>query len=138
MNVAGGAKKVIFTGVMTGGESRDDTPKFSFRDGRIVIEREGNVKKFVNEIEQISFNGQVTLSQGKRVLYITERAVFRLTPEGLELIEIAPGLDLEQDVLSAMEYRPIISKDLRLMPEGIFREQWGGLKEILDAKWVSS
>lgn len=134
MNVAGGAKKVVFTAVMTGGVSRNDTPKFSFRDDRLFIEREGNVKKFVKEIEQISFNGQVTLSQGKRVLYITERAVFQLTAEGLELIEIAPGLDLEKDILSAMEYRPIISKDLKLMPAGIFSEKWGGLKEILAGK----
>ena len=138
MNVAGGAKKVVFTAVMTGGLKRDDTPLFEIGDGKISIRREGNVKKFVREIEQISFNGQVTLSQGKEVLYITERAVFRLTEQGLELIEIAPGMDLERDVLAAMEFRPLISEELREMPAEIFSQTWGGLAAVMDAKAVKS
>lgn len=134
MNVAGGARKIIFAGVMTGGVTRGDLPTFKIGDGKLTIEREGNVKKFVNEIEQISFNGQVTLGQGKEVLYITERAVFRLTPQGMELIEIAPGVDLDKDILANMEYKPTISPDLKLMPAGIFNENWGGLKRIMDVK----
>lgn len=134
MNVASGAKKVVFTAVMTGGVAREDTPEFKIGGGRICIEKEGNVKKFVNEIEQISFNGQVTLSQGKQILYVTERAVFQLTKEGLEIIEIAPGIDLERDVFSVMEFRPLVSPSLKLMPAGIFHEHWGGLKQIFQEK----
>lgn len=134
MNVASGAKKVVFTATMTGGVKREDTPKFTIGGGKLVIEREGNVRKFVDDIEQISFNGQVTLSQGKEVLFVTERAVFQLTGRGLELIEIAPGMDLEKDVLSAMGYRPVISENLRQMPAELFNEQWGGLAAIMREK----
>ncbi len=101
-------------------------------NGQLKIVKEGNIIKFANNIEQISFNGQLALEDNKNVYYITERAVFKLTHEGLELIEIAPGVDLQKDVLNQMEYKPII-KDVKLMPAEIFNEQWGGLAEIMDS-----
>ena len=67
-------------------------------------------------------------------MYITERAVFKLTEAGLELIEIAPGIDLEKDILGQMDFKPVISPDLKLMDAGLFEENWGGLKAHLDAK----
>lgn len=66
------------------------------------------------------------------MLFITERAVFELTEEGMVLKEIAPGIDLEKDILAFMEYRPIIAPDLKLMPEEIFQPVWGGLRKIIE------
>ena len=71
---------------------------------------------------------------GKRILYVTERCVFELTKEGLLLTEIAPGIDLQKDILDQMEFSPVISKDLTQMPADIFNESWGGLKKIMDQK----
>ena len=69
---------------------------------------------------------------GQRAVYITERAVFELTADGLMLTEIAPGIDLEKDILARMEFKPVISPDLKLMPRGIFEPVWGGLKDVLE------
>ena len=132
MNVAGGASKVVFMGTFTGGTTRDTTPKFSFRDGKLVIEREGDAKKFINQVSQVSFSGEVALDLGKKILYVTERAVFELVSGGLKLIEIAPGVDLQKDILDQMEFTPMISEDLKEMPPELFREEWGGLKEIME------
>ena len=71
---------------------------------------------------------QQAAAHGKRVLVVTERAVFRLTAEGLELIEIAPGADLERDILAHMEFRPAVSPDLKAMDARIFRDTPMGLK----------
>ncbi len=81
---------------------------------------EGKIQKFVEEIEQITFNARVAIEAGHEVCYVTERAVFRMTAEGLVLTEIAPGLDLEKDVLAQMGFRPIISAELKTMDARIF------------------
>jgi propionate CoA-transferase len=86
----------------------------------ITVSDPGKFKKFINKVEQITFNGQYAFSQGQEVLYCTERAIFRLIENGIELIEIAPGIDLERDVLSMMEFRPKINKDLKIMDAAIF------------------
>ena len=104
----------VFCGTMTSGglEVRSES-------GRLVIEREGDVRKFVEVVEQISFSGEMARRAEKAVLFVTERAVFRLTMEGLELIEVAPGIDLENDVLAVMGFRPFIG-EVKPMPARIF------------------
>ena len=89
---------------------------------KLEIINEGSIKKFVNEVDQITFSGKYARDIHQPVLYVTERAVFEMTEEGLMLIEIAPGIDLEKDILSQMEFSPIISSKLRLMDEDIFRD----------------
>ena len=105
--------------------------KVVIEDGQLRVLREGAVRKFVQAVEHRTFSGSVSFRKGQRVLYITERCVFRLTGEGLELIELAPGIDLERDVLAHMDFRPAIAAELRLMPECIFRPEPMGLLELL-------
>ncbi|MFM8475238.1 MAG: hypothetical protein ACKOEO_05510, partial [Planctomycetaceae bacterium] len=76
--------------------------------GRLTIRREGRIRKFVQQVQQVSFAGPDAAAAGRQVLFVTERAVFQLTAEGLELIEIAPGIDIETDLLQQMEFRPLI------------------------------
>ena len=132
MNIAGGASKVVFMGTFTGGKTRESTPKFSVGDGKLTIVKEGDLKKFINNVAQVSFSGEVALDEGKQIIYVTERAVFELCREGLKLIEIAPGIDLQKDILDQMEFAPIISENLKEMPKELFMENWGGLKEIME------
>ena len=126
INISSSAKKVVFVGAMTVGA------KYAVQDGKIVIVKQGNKKKFVNQVEHITFSGKYARKIGKRVLYITERAVFSLEADGLTLIEIAPGLNLEKDVLSAMEFRPRISPTLKEMPRELFMPQWGKLRDMMN------
>lgn len=97
-------KTVCFVGNFTNGE-RD----IRVEDGKLKIVRDGNTIKFVDEVEQITFSGDYAIQSGQRVLYITERAVFELTEKGLTLTEIAPGIDLEKDIIQKMSFRPIIN-----------------------------
>ncbi len=128
INTTQHAKKVVFCGTFTAGpiEVRVD-------DGRLVIVREGPIKKFLNKVEQVGFSGKYALSVGKKVVYVTERVVLELTPDGLMVTEIAPGIALEKDVLPYMEFRPAISPNLTLIPAGIYKTEWGGLTQILGA-----
>ena len=89
---------------------------------------------FVKELEQVTFSGEYAVETGQEVLYITERCVFELREGVLTLTEIAPGMDLERDILAQMEFRPAIAKDLKLMPAEIFNAKWGGLRQIIEAK----
>ncbi|MFM6399469.1 MAG: acyl CoA:acetate/3-ketoacid CoA transferase, partial [Planktothrix sp.] len=93
--------------------------QIQFSDGELKILREGSVKKFVNKVEQIGFSADSRYRRSKEVLYITERAVFRLLDNGLELIEIAPGIEIERDILPLMSFRPLIQK-VRNMPDHCF------------------
>lgn len=126
MNIAGGAKHVVFISSFTAGK-----PEYELGNGMLRIIRDGSKKKFIQNIAQISFSAEVALDQGKDITYVTERAVFKLTREGLLLTEIAPGVDLQKDILDQMEFAPIVAKNLKQMPSEIFQENWGGLRAYM-------
>lgn len=126
INISQSAKTVVFVGTFT-----TSGLEIAVSKGRLQILKEGTTRKFVSEVEHRTFSGAVAFRQGQRVLYITERCVFRLTETGLELIEIAPGIDLDRDVLAHMDFTPAIAPDLCLMPECIFREGPMGLLSLL-------
>ena len=89
-------------------------------DGELFIKKEGTIKKFVNALQQITFSGKIALENKKEVIFITERAVFKLTEEGLKLTEIAPGVDIEKDIVPNMEFRPLIPETVKVMDSRIF------------------
>lgn len=122
VNITQTAKELFFLGTFTAGGLATRV-----EGGRLVIDREGDSPKFLEAVEQITFNGTYARSVGQRVLYITERAVFALGADGLEVTEVAPGVDLERDVLAQMAFRPRVSPELRPMDPRIFRaEKLGG------------
>lgn len=123
INITQNAKEVVFCGTFTAGGL-----KLEIGNGSLKILQEGSNKKFIKAVEQITFSAKTALSDSKKVTYITERAVFELTPKGLLLVEIAPGIDLEKDVLAQMDFKPLISKDLKKMDPAIFCPEKIGLK----------
>ncbi|MBS0353108.1 MAG: malonate decarboxylase subunit alpha [Proteobacteria bacterium] len=125
INITQNARKVVFCGTFTAGDL-----EVEIADGRVTVVQEGGHSKFLEQVEQITFSGRYAQGIRQPVLYVTERAVFRLTEEGMELVEIAPGIDLERDVLAHMRFRPII-RDLTLMDAEIFKPEWGGLAGLL-------
>lgn len=126
MDIAHVTKKVMFIGTFTQGNL-----EAGIDDGKISILQEGRNKKFLKNVEMITFSGSEMWRKGQEVLYITERGVFRLRENGLELIEIAPGIDLERDVLGQMEFTPAIADDLKQMDPRIFCDREMGLRKDL-------
>ena len=122
INITQNAKKVIFCGTFTAGGL-----KIKADSGVLKIEEEGKAKKFVKNVEQITFSGEYATEENQKVLYITERAVFELRDNKIVLTEIAPGIDLENDVLSKMDFKPVIAENLKLMNEKIFKNEKMGL-----------
>ena len=124
INISQNAKKVVFVGTFTAGGLA-----VSVNDEKLAIEQEGKVQKFVDHVEHVTFSGPYAITKGQTVLYVTERCVFTLTEEGLELTEIAPGIDLEEDILRHMAFRPIINRPPRLMDSRIFNPLPMGLAD---------
>jgi propionate CoA-transferase len=99
------------------------------REGALRILRDGETKKFIAKVEHVTFSGEVARRSGKPVLYVTERCVFRLTQDGLELTEIAPGVDIERDILTKMDFKPLIPRKPSLMDKRIFAAEPMGLRD---------
>jgi propionate CoA-transferase len=119
VNITQSARKVVFCGTFTAGGL-----EVELLPGGIRIIKEGAQKKFVRGLEQVSFNARRARENGQEALVVTERAVFRLTEAGLELIEVAPGVDLESQVRGQMEFPPIVGS-VRPMPAHVFRQEKG-------------
>jgi len=132
INISQNASCVVFAGTFTAGGL-----EIRLEDGRLAIITEGTKRKFVESVEQITFNGSLAAERGQPVLYVTERCVFRRVLEGLELTEIAPGIDLERDVLAHMDFMPIM-RDVRLMDADIFLPPILNLSSILFERQLRS
>ncbi|MGD9191943.1 MAG: acyl CoA:acetate/3-ketoacid CoA transferase [Desulfobacterales bacterium] len=126
INISQNAQKVIFLGTFTAAGL-----KVSLDDGRINIEQEGKTKKFVDQVEHVTFSGKYARIKNQPVLYVTERCVFKLNEQGMEIAEIAPGIDLEKDILALMDFTPAIKGSPRLMDARIFKPEPMGLKDDL-------
>jgi propionate CoA-transferase len=124
--IAGGAPRTSFAGAFTAGQS-----KIRVESGALKIIEDGSVLKFVQSVYRTFFSGREATKHGKEILYITERAVFRLAKEGVVLEEIAPGVDLEKHILQKMEFKPIVSPKLREMDGILFRKENMRIKESL-------
>jgi propionate CoA-transferase len=129
INISQSAKKVVFCGSFT---AKGLEVKAEGRKLKIV--KEGAQKKFVRDLGHLTFNGEFEAKKGKEVLYLTERAVFELTEKGLLLTEIAPGMDLDKDILAQMEFKPLISENLKTMDERIFSSDSLDLEKKIGGK----
>ena len=118
INISQSAKKVVFVGSFTAKGLRQECG-----NGKLKILEEGKCKKLVSKVQQISFSGAYALETGQEVVFVTERAVFRLREKGIELMEIAPGVRLQEDVLDLMEFEPFVSGTVKEMDGGIFAEE---------------
>jgi propionate CoA-transferase len=126
INISQNAKKVVFMGTFTAGGLR-----VSVEEGKLMILREGKVRKFKEQVEHVTFSGQYACMKKQPILYVTERCVFSLTEKGMELIEVAPGIDTEKDILALMDFRPVIRKAPAVMDERIFKTEPMNLKQGL-------
>ncbi len=125
INISQNAKKVVFLGSFTAGDL-----EVAVVEGKLLIERDGQHAKFVDEVEHRTFSGPYAAEQDKEVLYITERCVFRLTRDGLELTEVAPGVDIDRDILAKMDFIPIVREPAE-MDRRIFRAEPMGLRQYM-------
>jgi propionate CoA-transferase len=107
VDITARAKRIVFSGYFTAGA------KLAVEDGRLRILSEGMIKKLVPEVDHVSFSGPRAVEQGQQVAYVTERCVMRLLPDGLTITELAPGVDLERDVLSMSDVPLRVSPELR-------------------------
>jgi len=125
INISQTAKKVYFLGSFTSGGQ-----EVAVVNGKLQIRNEGVNPTFVQRVQHLTYNGEYCLSRGQQVMFITERAVFRLIPKGLLLVEIAPGIDMQKSILDQMAFQPEISPDLRQMDARIFKESPMGLAAL--------
>jgi acyl CoA:acetate/3-ketoacid CoA transferase len=114
VDITARARKIVFSGYFTAGAG------LAAHDGALVIKKEGKVKKLVEEVEQVSFSGTRAVAQGQEILYVTERCVMRLERDGVTVTELAPGAELERDVLAQAEFPLRVAQDLKLMDKTLF------------------
>jgi propionate CoA-transferase len=126
INISQSAKAVVFLGTFSAGPQ-----DIRIENGALRIVEDGELRKFVAEVEHRTFSGKHAAERGQPVLYITERCVFRLTAEGLELIEIAPGVDLQRDILERMDFRPLVRAP-KVMDPTLFLPESTGLRARLN------
>ncbi|MFH1024190.1 MAG: CoA-transferase [Planctomycetota bacterium] len=119
VNISQTAKQLVFCGTFTTGDL-----VVTVEDGKLVVVTEGKIRKFVKHVERVSFGARRAREIGQDVLYVTERAVFRLVEGGMELIEVAPGIDVEKQVLALMDFRPVV-RQVNRMPEHVFKMAGG-------------
>jgi propionate CoA-transferase len=129
INISQNARTVVFSGTLTAGDL-----DIGWSEGKTVIRNEGRHRKFVPKLEQICYSAEIGRQRRQLALFVTERAVFRIGAGGLELVEIAPGLDPERDVIAHMGFRPAIASELRLMDRRIFAPDPMGLAADIGAK----
>jgi propionate CoA-transferase len=122
IEISQSARKLVFCGLFSAGGAQ-----LGIRDGALRIEAEGRHCKFVDRVQHLTFNGRLAAESDQDVTYITERAVFKLTREGLMLVEVAPGIDAQRDVVQRMQFQPLISPTLAVMDVRLFREARMGL-----------
>ncbi len=126
INISQSAKKVVFVGTFNAGKL-----DLAIEDGKLHIRKDGASRKFVSEVEHRTFSGKYAAARKQTVLYITERCVFSLCEDGLELVEIAPGVDLAKDILAHMDFAPMMRRPPRLMDERIFLSEPMGLRDSM-------
>ena len=124
INITQSTKKVIFCGTFVG------KSKMIVRDGYLTVTQEGSIRKFLKHVRQITFSGSY-VKPGQDILYVTERCVLRLINGKMTIIEIAPGINLEKDILAHMDFVPEIAPDMKTMDAAIFYQKWGGLKDFI-------
>jgi propionate CoA-transferase len=126
-DITSGAKSIVFSGTFTAGRRN-----IAIEDDRIAILTDGAQPKLVQRVAEVSFSGRRALAEGQRVLYVTERCVMELRPEGVTVVEISPGIDLQRDVLDRAEFRLLVADDLRETDSRVLRRELLGLS--LDAE----
>jgi propionate CoA-transferase len=124
INISQNAKAVVFVGTFNAGKLRVEA-----RDGQLLILEEGTARKFVAEVEHRTFSGSYARQREQPVLYITERCVFRFGEAGLDLVEVAPGVELDRDILAHMDFRPVVREPVQQIDSRIFRTQLMGLRD---------
>ena len=118
IDITQSTKKICFIGTFLAGQM-----EYKTGDGKLTIVKDAEKKKFRKKVQQVTFSAQFAHETGQEILYITERAVFRLEREGVTLIEKAPGVDVERDIIAKMDFVPRISPNLKLMDERIFTDK---------------
>jgi propionate CoA-transferase len=121
VDITAHARKIVFSGMFNAGA------KLGIANGKLVVEKEGKLRKLVNEVEHVTFSGKRAVEQGQDITYVTERCVMKLTPKGIVLTEIAPGVDLKTHILDQSEFPLIVADDLKGMDAKLFKEPNIGL-----------
>ncbi|MBT2810151.1 CoA-transferase [Staphylococcus coagulans] len=128
IDISQSVQKIVFSGTLVA------RGQLSVSNQALHVEQQGQTQKFVSNVSNIDFNADYAKSLQQEIYYVTERAVFQLTQDGLMLIEIAPGLDIERDVIAQMGFRPLVSKNLKTIDTSIYHHVWGALLDRIQTE----